>query len=410
LVVSDIAAQLADIGQAVAMAEASRERLPISSPERAAAAAQLARWHMLAYDRAAALRLVDEALEIAESLEDWGVLAEALVTKGTVLVFAQRQQEGTSLVEAGLRLAREHDLPVTAVRALNNLSNFLLAQGRAEEALAQIRQALELARSRGDRQWQALIAGDESLALLALGRWDEALEVAARVVELGAEELSGGLDISIFEARLYSARGQTEGLVTARDRSLPYVDSLDGQLRAASRIAVGIAAHEDGRPEEALDLLRDLGEGNEAYVHRFAFFEAGRAALASGRDAELEQMVTAIVDAPPGGTSPLSRALAQGFAGVLASRRGEHPEALVSLDAAVAWLREIGYPFELAWALLERGRALAAAGQDQEAGASLDEAREIYRRLRAEPWLRRADEVLARTSSATEPGPATASL
>ncbi len=394
LVLSTIAADLADIDQAVAMGEASRERLPDNSPERAAAAAELARWHMLAFDLEAALRVVDEALEIAESLEDWGVLAEAFVTKGTVLYFAQRQHEGTALVHAGLRLARDQDLPLTEIRGLNNLSSFLLSQARAEEALAQIRQALELARSRGDRRWQAFIAGDESLALVALGRWDEALEVAARVAEVGGEDLATGLDASIGEARIYAARGQVDGVEAVRNRSLLYVDSPDGQLRGCARITGAIAAHEDGRHEEALELLRDLGKGNEAYWHRFGLFEAGRAALAADRDAELEQMVAAIVDAPPGETSPLSRALARGFTGVLASRRGEHPEALAGLDTAVAWLREIGDPFELAWALLERGRALVRAGQEAEAAGPLDEAREIYTRLRAEPWIRQVDEVL----------------
>jgi tetratricopeptide (TPR) repeat protein len=394
LVLSDIAAQVADVKEAVAIAEASRERLPADSRERAGAAAQLARWHMLAFEVDAALRFIDEALEIAEALEDWEVLAEALTTKGTTLYFAQRRQEGAALVQAGLRLARDHDLPLAEIRALNNLSSFMLAANRVEDALARIREAVELARARGDRQWQAWTAGDESLALMALGKWDEALEAGTRISEVGGELLSATLEVAIGRAMIFAARGQREELAVICERSRPHVESADGQSRAAARVTLGIAALNDGRPEETLELVGDLGEGNQSYDDRFGFFLVGQAALASGRYDELERRTKAVLDGPPAASGPLSRALAQVLRGALASRRDEHSEAVAALDAGIAGIRELNHPFELAWALLERGRAQARAGSAAEAAESLDQAREIYVRLRAETWVSEVDNAI----------------
>ena len=51
----------------------------------------------------------------------------------------------------------------------------------------------------------------------------------------------------------------------------------------------------------------------------------------------------------------------------------------MAYDAAVQRFRELGMPFWVAVTLLEQGEA-----------AGLDEAREIFERLEATPWLERA--------------------
>jgi hypothetical protein len=166
---------------------------------------------------------------------------------------------------------------------------------------------------------------------------------------------------------------------------------MDFQLRHGSQICLAIAEQEEGRPGKALALLHELARGANAYTIRYAFFEAGRALLATGGEAELERMLAATDELAPVDTSPLSRAVAQGFAAVLASRRDEHATALQGFDGAVAALREIGHPFELAWALLEQGTALVRAGRREDATRPFDEARDIYMRLRADPWIERVD-------------------
>jgi hypothetical protein len=76
---------------------------------------------------------------------------------------------------------------------------------------------------------------------------------------------------------------------------------------------------------------------------------------------------------------------------LLAARRGQSGQAEQNLKAASARFRELGLPFWLAVSLLELGEVLLAAGRDEEAAPPLVEAREIFERLEARPWLERLD-------------------
>ena len=77
------------------------------------------------------------------------------------------------------------------------------------------------------------------------------------------------------------------------------------------------------------------------------------------------------------------------FEGRLAARGGGGRSALRSFKAASGILRELPLPWWLAVSLLEQGEALARNGEPAEAGAVLDEAKAIFERLGAEPWLER---------------------
>jgi hypothetical protein len=61
--------------------------------------------------------------------------------------------------------------------------------------------------------------------------------------------------------------------------------------------------------------------------------------------------------------------------------------------SAAGLFRELGMPFWLAVTLLEHGEWLAANGRAADAEPFLAEAREIFERLRARPWIERLDQV-----------------
>jgi hypothetical protein len=65
----------------------------------------------------------------------------------------------------------------------------------------------------------------------------------------------------------------------------------------------------------------------------------------------------------------------------------------VGYKAAAGGFREYNFPFWLAVAQLEHAEWLAAHGRGAEAEPLLTEAREIFERLQAIPWLERADRV-----------------
>jgi hypothetical protein len=74
--------------------------------------------------------------------------------------------------------------------------------------------------------------------------------------------------------------------------------------------------------------------------------------------------------------------------------------ASAGFRAAADLLREVEQPFALAVVLLEHAEFLAAEGRAEDAGALIDEAREIFGRLRATPWLERLDRIPVLTPAA----------
>ncbi len=68
----------------------------------------------------------------------------------------------------------------------------------------------------------------------------------------------------------------------------------------------------------------------------------------------------------------------------------EHDEVEQRLKSAAATFRELGLPFWLAVTLLEHGEWLTGQGRTDDAESLLAEAREIFERLEATPWLERA--------------------
>jgi hypothetical protein len=97
--------------------------------------------------------------------------------------------------------------------------------------------------------------------------------------------------------------------------------------------------------------------------------------------------------------SPMLRAGAARFAGLLAQRRGELRTADERLAAAVRELRQIEAPFVLGQVLLEHAELLRASARDEEAVPLLTEATEIFERLRAMPWVERAQALGTRVAA-----------
>ncbi len=98
--------------------------------------------------------------------------------------------------------------------------------------------------------------------------------------------------------------------------------------------------------------------------------------------------------------SPLLLAGAARFAGLLAARNGDTKTAHERLAAATRELREIEAPFVLAQVLLEHAELLHADGRDDDAVPLLVEATEIFTRLRATPYLQRAQQLGAKVAAA----------
>src|SRR5205807_9621234 len=93
---------------------------------------------------------------------------------------------------------------------------------------------------------------------------------------------------------------------------------------------------------------------------------------------------------PPGKRPPLLRAQAARFGARLAAARGEDDGVEQGFKTASAIFREYGLTFHLAISELEHGEWLTGKARAEEAEPLLAEAREIFERLEATPWLERA--------------------
>jgi hypothetical protein len=88
------------------------------------------------------------------------------------------------------------------------------------------------------------------------------------------------------------------------------------------------------------------------------------------------------------------------FDALLLARRDDLEGAGRLFKTATGLLRELSLPYFLAVALLEQAEALLGTGVPSEAGPILDEARELFERLGAQPWLDRIEALQPETAAA----------
>jgi tetratricopeptide (TPR) repeat protein len=361
------------------------------SAEKAEALAALS-WSLAFHgDSAEALEAADAALAIAEPLEESQTVTQAFNTIAFVREEQGRFEEAIALYQRAVELALEHDVTDQALRSYNNLANVPLQRDRFAEAVAIGEPGLALAKAGGNRRWEQTLSVLIATANVAMGRWDELPELT------GAGPLAGRrillLSYLPVLARVQAARGDTEGL----QRILTLAGELEGssnvEYAAGPTVAEAIALRALGRDSEALLAALPIATGPPEIVNelrREAFVEAGLAALALGDEPAVRRLIEFVAELSPVLRSPLLRAGAARFAGLLAGRRGDTTAADEHLDAATRELREIDTPFVLAQVVLEHAELLHADGRDDEAAPLLAEATEIFTRLRATPYLERA--------------------
>jgi tetratricopeptide (TPR) repeat protein len=191
-----------------------------------------------------------------------------------------------------------------------------------------------------------------------------------------------------------AARGDLDAL-NALDTPVSSAESADAQVRNFIMLGQGAVASANGRTAEALKILREVVRVPNPETRRNAYIAAGEAAWELEDVAALEELVELVDQFAPAQATPLMQAEAARFAGLLAARRGDIAAAEERLDAAIALMRELGYRYELAKVLLERGELLLETDRAAESFPFIDEARGILADLGAKPLLARAEQALA---------------
>ena len=377
---------------AIARAEAAFDALQAFEPgaELAELAARLGSGYVFVGEVDKALEKAEFAIGLAESLGSAEALARALSAKSLVIE-GRRPEEALALRKHQLFLAREHDLPEHEGNALFNLSDLCFGRDRYDEALSYLADALVVMRRRGARahEWSAI--AETAYPLFMLGRWDEALAAFADVPE---DRLLDALTTSFLscvpEIRIH--RGDVAGAGSLLDIYASHGVSPDLQDKTGYEAAAATVARAQGRLDDALILGSRATEVARTRTPtsqsvKQGIVEAIEAAFALGECATAEELVASIEAVPPGLQSPYLTAQALRFRARLA---GSDDVAIENYEAAAKRFRELGVVFWLAVTLLEHGEPTGDS-------ALLDEAREIFERLEARPWLERLEKVGATT-------------
>ncbi len=361
--------------------------------------AELGRVRYFTGDIDEAARHVDVALEIGEALWLPDVLSEALDTKGIIAGTLGRHEEEYALIRRSLELALENDVATSALRAYNNLSFVMMARDRFDDALEYQRQGIALADRFGFAQTMFFLRAHMALTRLLRGEWDELEAVRDEVEHMEAgPAFYAGEPMANPLIHLAVARGDVQDGELLVQRFIGDPEAGDVQTRAFRRMVRAVVANARGDHPAAMTEARRALEhvGFLSIRHdvvKQAFVEGLGAAIATGELDAAEEILRLVSDAPPGAQTPLLRAQAERFGARLDAVTGHAERVEPRFKEAAGLFREIGTPFFLAQTLLEHGEWLVAKGRVDDARPLLGEAREIFERLGAGPYLERVERV-----------------
>ncbi|MGH3403497.1 MAG: ATP-binding protein, partial [Streptosporangiaceae bacterium] len=185
--------------------------------------------------------------------------AEAAITLGSGIAYLDEPEAGLESLRAGVRLALELDIPITAIRGYVNLSDVAELLGRHEEAVREASAGLDLAVRAGiARTFGTYLIGNQAEPLLRMGEWERADELMARSMDTMPE--------GVFAASVQQLRAE---LLAMRGR----YDDAERDLRELRRAMGDTDDAQFTQPSRYLEAMIALSRGD---------LGAARAAAAAG--------------------------------------------------------------------------------------------------------------------------------
>ncbi len=378
-----------DPPSAVALLEAALADFPESGPAetRAALLGNLSRGLMRVVRLADAIAAADLALDLAEHLGLGRILAETLNNKGSALHYLGRGVEARALLRASIDVARAGGHVAAEIRALSNLGaagDDMRASRDAYRSAADL--ALRVGR-RGLGQWAAASA---RYADFWLGEWDGLLETDETFgPRVGQTSRLDEIRWDSLTALALVARGEPTDKYLERFEALArevpekYAVSAAHFLRSDRALVEGDYAASADSALRAADASPELASIYLNLAMRPAIW---------GRDLERARAISARLDADPasGSDTALDRLAAHA---AVAALEGRTDEAAASFREALAGYRARSEDFTTA--TLDLNFVLLFGPDQPGASEAAAEARAIFERVGAKPYLAKLDEALA---------------
>ena len=388
---------------AVAALEAADAAYPADAPPapRAEILGSLSRAYMRVNDPRRAVAAADRALEIAEALGLDRVIAETLNNKGSSLGYLGRNREGVALLEGAVSIARAGGHVAAEIRALSNLGSSSDDNMKSIEALAA---AAELGRRVGNRS-MARWSEDQVrwFSYFAGAGWDEA--IAGGLAQLD-DDRANGLASDFDEARTLLF---TSYLLIARgDPAEHHVDRLAGLAGTISDPVFAEAGVLSLRVERSLvagnlgGAARDGLAAAELDTPARGYFAAigVRPAIWSRDRDAVGRMLALLESLPP---SPTGVGTIMSVRAAIAAIDGRTEEAAAGYRDGISRIRAVSSDFEASRMSLDC--ALLVGPEHPVSRMLAADAREVFERCRATPYLQRLDAAMAGVAAtAVSPG------
>jgi tetratricopeptide (TPR) repeat protein len=372
--------------QAIPLLEAARIELESVSgePPGITLRSQLARAYMMAPDNTRALEMCDQVLVDAERANVVEVIADTLITRGTVLAQLWRPREGMGAIRAGTDLAEQEGLHWIALRGLNNQAS-TMSEVDPRAAVEVAPRGIALAARLGQRPLSRSLINISGSAHFKMGDWQVVVDLLERA---RADELDAGARTEL-QTRLtwiHALRGQPVDSEVAEElevlqRSGEYIQ------QTAVHDLNSVVAFARGDLDRA---RREARTSNDMEPYPFIMAIAMRADLWLG-DLEAARADLAALDSI-GAHGPLPDAERLVFAAGVAALQGERGEALRLYRDGRRSLREFGIKFMLALSGIDM--ALLLPGEADTADAIV-EARAILTEIAAAPLIERLEAAAA---------------
>lgn len=292
-----------------------------------------------------------------------------------------------------IRYGEREATPYDVAEAYLNLGNSLLSH----DPLASIeasRQALELAVETGATYLLGTTVANLSYAYFQLDDWDPAEEWLQHHPLV--EHLAGDGYVSVARAQLLALRGDTDGARAAlSEASEDFLASEDPQDRTSVASTHALIAY------AANDLVTALDETLVCFQYvgsalsfsgddgRLVWPLACRLAHELGRYEEEARLLAAYDAQPKGAVAPLQTAEAALVRARLAAAHGD-PGAGELFHDAIASMRRLSPPYQLAHGLLDHAAYLLQSGDEESVPPLVEEALNIAGKLRCTPLVTRA--------------------
>jgi class 3 adenylate cyclase/tetratricopeptide (TPR) repeat protein len=360
--------------------------LPPPEPEiEAELLAAMSRAYMRSNRSTEALEVAERALTIAEPRNLVRIVADAMNNRAAALNNFGRRREATALLEAAVKLAAEGGWTDLELRLMNNLA-VTLTDDDPQRATQIAREMRDIAGRIGDVHWYLTATSSAASGdLMEMQGWPEAaasLEDAASRTTAGTP---GWVPLVGQALQIRTALGDDATELTRQMESFEFTGLTNWMAQTA--IADGLAIVGDNR--RAVDLARDalasgLSEFNEPYL-----LQTMTLALLALRDGPgAREAADRIRDGVFQGL--LSKASAKiTDAGALALE-GRQAEARARFTHGLDELRHLGQLYDLArWEVM----AVSLLPDAPEAAAWSAEARGLFERVGARPFLQLLDEL-----------------